>query len=74
MLLKNLETGDMMTAWGGISALGLGISLLWTEASKRGFSMKDIVRWTSERTARFAGLEGVKGAIAVGLDADFSGA
>ncbi|KAG8922433.1 hypothetical protein FRC02_011859 [Tulasnella sp. 418] len=70
--LKRIDTdGDFMTAWGGISTLGLGLSLLWTEGKKRGVSLGKILDWTSVKTAKHAGLEGVKGAISVGYDADF---
>src|SRR5262245_23431408 len=41
--LKNIDTGNVMTAWGGISTLGLGLSLLWTEGKKRGVGIKQIV-------------------------------
>ena len=68
--LKNLESGDVMSAWGGISTLGLGLNLLWTEAQKRGFGIGDIVRWTCKETAKHASLEGRKGFIKVGWDAD----
>ena len=68
--LKLMEEGDIMGAWGGISTLGLGLSLLWTEGRRRGVSVKEIFRWVCEGTARHAGLEGRKGAIRVGMDAD----
>jgi allantoinase len=68
--LKRLGDGDFMGAWGGISTLGLGLGLLWTEARARGFGVCDVVRWVCERTAAHAGLEGSKGQLAVGLDAD----
>jgi allantoinase len=69
--LKRVETdGDFMSAWGGISTLGLGLSLLWTEGRERGVKIGQIVRWMSERTALHAGLHGSKGAIREGLDAD----
>lgn len=70
--LKALETGDFMTAWGGISTLGLGLSLLWTEGKKRGISLAKIVQWTSVNTAKHVGLGEVKGAIREGFDADFA--
>ncbi|KAI0053444.1 allantoinase [Auriscalpium vulgare] len=69
--LKKVDSGDIMGAWGGISTLGLGLSLLWTEGSKRGISISKILRWTSEQTARHAGLDETKGKLAVGYDADF---
>ena len=62
--------GDLLAAWGGISTLGLGLSLLWTEARARGVPLARVVDWLCVRTARHAGLDGRKGRIAVGLDAD----
>lgn len=69
--LKHIDTGDIEKAWGGISALQFGISLIWTEAKERGFSLIDIARLMSSETAKFAGLDSVKGAIKVGNHADF---
>ncbi len=69
--LKHIDTGDIEKAWGGISALQFGISLIWTEARERGFSLVDITRLMSTETAKFAGLDSVKGAIKVGNHADF---
>ena len=69
--LKHIDTGDIEKAWGGISALQFGISLIWTEAKERGFSLVDIARLMSTETAKFAGLDTIKGAIKVGNHADF---
>jgi allantoinase len=69
--LKHIDTGDIEKAWGGISALQFGISLIWTEAKQRGFTLVDIARLMSTETAKFAGLDSVKGAIKVGNHADF---
>jgi allantoinase len=68
--LKRTETGDFMSAWGGIGGVQFGFSAVWTEAEKRGASLLDVVKWMSAAPARHAGLEGKKGAIAVGCDAD----
>jgi len=68
--LKRLEQGDVMRAWGGISTLGFGLSLLWTEGRKRKVPIGTILRWVSENTASHAGLGDTKGKIAVGYDAD----
>lgn len=65
-----LKEGDFLTAWGGVSALGLGLQILWTEASKRGFSIADISRLTSENTAKQVQLYPRKGSLSVGSDAD----
>jgi allantoinase len=62
--------GDFLRAWGGIAALELALPAMWTEARLRGVSLPDLVRWMSAAPARLAGLEAVKGAIAVGRDAD----
>lgn len=68
--LKRCDDGDIMAAWGGISTLGLGLSVLWTEGRKRGASIGRIVEWTCVNTARHASLDMQKGKIAVGYDAD----
>lgn len=67
--VKMLKDKDIMSAWGGISTLGLGLSLLWTEGGKRGISLGTILKWTCEATAKHAGLDS-KGALRVGADAD----
>jgi allantoinase len=68
----DLKTDDFATAWGGISGLQLSLSAVWTAARARGYGMEDVVRWMSSRTAGLVGLDDRKGAIAVGLDADFA--
>ena len=68
--LKSLETGDFMTAWGGISSLGLALPAVWTEASRRGFDLSQLATWLCEEPARLAGLGDRKGRIAPGYDAD----
>ncbi|KAG1890254.1 hypothetical protein F4604DRAFT_1914801 [Suillus subluteus] len=68
--LKKFEEGNIMTAWGGINSLGFGLSLLWTEGQKRGISLGQIIRWTSEETAKHAGLSSSKGRLSVGHDGD----
>lgn len=69
--MKCSDSGDFLRAWGGISSLQLSLPLLWTMASARGFSLADVVRWLCAGPARLAGLDGRKGAIAMGCDADF---
>ncbi|KAL2280135.1 hypothetical protein FJTKL_12748 [Diaporthe vaccinii] len=64
------EDGDFFKAWGGVSSLGLGLSILWTEAADHGARIEDIVRCTSTNTARQVGLEQDKGDIDVGFDGD----
>jgi allantoinase len=68
----DLKTGDFATAWGGISGLQLGLAAVWTEARRRGHTLEDVARWMSARPAALVGLDGRKGAIAPGRDADFA--
>lgn len=68
--LKALEVGDFVAAWGGVSGLQLALPVVWTEASARGHSLVDIVRWMCAGPARLAGFTGKKGTIAAGADAD----
>ncbi|GAA2443167.1 allantoinase AllB [Streptomyces glaucus] len=68
----DLKTDDFATAWGGISGLQLSLAAVWTEARGRGHSLEDVARWMSAHPARLVGLDGRKGAIAPGRDADFA--
>ncbi len=70
--LKRTEDGDFMGAWGGIAGLQWSFLAVHTEAKKRGFSLEDVTRWMSRNPARHARLSSRKGAIEVGLDADFT--
>jgi allantoinase len=67
--LKFLEEGNLQKAWGGISSLQFGLSIIWTEGNKRGLSVGDVSRLMSERPAQFLRLE-QKGKLAIGMDAD----
>ena len=62
--------GDFFSAWGGVSSVGLGLSILWTECRKRKFAIEDVVGWCCRHTARQVGLEQQKGDLRVGLDGD----
>jgi allantoinase len=68
--LKKLDEGDFRGAWGGIASLQLALSAVWTGARERGFTLSDLAEWMCAAPARLAGLEGRKGAIAPGYDAD----
>jgi allantoinase len=69
--MKRLDEGSFKTAWGGISSLSLALPVIWTEASRRGFTLTDLTRWMCEEPARLAGCAARKGRIAEGFDADF---
>ncbi|RDA88575.1 hypothetical protein CP532_5860 [Ophiocordyceps camponoti-leonardi (nom. inval.)] len=69
--------GDFTQAWGGIASVGLGLSILQTEAKKRSqqqndssWSIVDAVRLCCQATASQVGLGHRKGGLRKGLDAD----
>jgi allantoinase len=62
--------GDFMAAWGGIASLQLTLPLVWSWARGRGPGVADLAAWLAAAPARLAGLDGRKGAIAPGHDAD----
>lgn len=68
--LKRREAGDFMAAWGGIASLQLRLPAVWTEARERGYEIERVVEWLAAAPARLVGLDGRKGAISVGHDAD----
>ncbi|ORY27794.1 hypothetical protein BCR39DRAFT_537249 [Naematelia encephala] len=68
--IPELKKGDFMRAWGGVSGLGLGLSLLWTEFRGE-VGLERITSWLSSAQAAQVGLEGRKGELRTGADADF---
>ncbi|MDQ6739924.1 MAG: allantoinase AllB, partial [Actinomycetota bacterium] len=54
--LKDLENGDFAVAWGGVSSLQLGLSLIWTEARQRGITLEQVISWMSTKPAQLARL------------------
>jgi allantoinase len=68
--MKRLEEGSFRSAWGGISSLSVALPVMWTEASRRGFTLMEIAGWMAEGPARLAGCSLRKGRIAAGYDAD----
>jgi allantoinase len=69
--MKALDSGDFTKAWGGISSLQLTLSTLWTFSVKQGCTdVSQPARWLSAAPAKLVGLDGRKGKIAQGYDAD----
>ncbi|TGE26953.1 allantoinase AllB [Hymenobacter metallicola] len=68
--LKQIESGDFTTAWGGIASLQLALPVLWTAAQQRGASLNDLATWLSTNPAKLIGQSSRKGQIAPGFDAD----
>ncbi len=78
--LKRFDTMSFFDAWGGITSVGYGLSIMWTkvleknESSQRRSHMTiaEISTWLSYNTAKQAGLLYCKGSIKVGKCADFA--
>jgi allantoinase len=68
--LKRRAEGDFLKAWGGIASLQLRLPAVWTEARARGHAIERVSEWVAAAPARLVGLEGRKGAIRAGCDAD----
>lgn len=66
------ETPNYMEAWGGISSLQFGLSVMQTAAPGGSLEWSDVARWLSEAPARLIGLGDRKGRIAPGYDADLA--
>jgi allantoinase len=62
--------GDFFSAWGGIASLQLSLAAVWTGARARGVAPERIAEWMSAGPARLARLDGRKGTLAAGYDAD----
>jgi allantoinase len=69
-ILKRRDAGDFFVAWGGIASLQLSPSVVWTAMRERGLPIERLVQWMSAAPARLAGLDGRKGQIKSGCDAD----
>ncbi len=69
--MKHLDTGNFLTAWGGIASVSVALPVVWTGLRTRGFNLLDAARLLSQKPAQIAGLAAHKGAIAPGYDADF---
>jgi allantoinase len=68
--MKRLHEGSFQTAWGGIASLSVALPVMWTEASRRGFTLVDLACWMAAVPALLAGCAASKGRIAEGCDAD----
>ncbi|EGD98858.1 allantoinase [Trichophyton tonsurans CBS 112818] len=73
------KSGDFMEAWGGISSVGLGLPILWTEIQRRfkgDFTpagkpfLEEIAQWCCSNTAAQVSCDKLKGSLAVGYDGD----
>ncbi len=68
--LKEIASGNLLKAWGGIASLQFALPVLWTAAGKRKITMEKVVEWLCEKPAAFIGKGNLKGKIVEGFDAD----
>ncbi len=69
--LKELKSGNLAKAWGGIAGLQFLLSAAWT-ALKNDLTLEEFIPLLTARPAGLAGLNGQKGALKPGFDADIT--
>lgn len=69
--LKEIESGNIKKAWGGIAGLQFLLSACWT-ALKKDLSLETFIPKLTTNTAKFLRIDGRKGKIALGYDADIT--
>jgi allantoinase len=67
--LKQLDSGNLLTAWGGIAGLQFLLAASWT-ALKNEMGLEEFIPLLTEHPAAFLGLQQRKGFIREGYDAD----
>lgn len=68
--LKELQSGNLKKAWGGISSIQFALPALWTAAKKHNCTELNIAKWLSENPAKLVSPTLKKGKLEVGYDAD----
>ena len=68
--MKRREEGRWDNAWGGIAGLGLALPVFFTALCKRGVNPARVGEWMAAAPERLAGMQGRKGRLAAGADAD----
>ncbi|MGZ8552558.1 MAG: allantoinase AllB [Chitinophagaceae bacterium] len=69
--MKEMQSGDFIKAWGGISSLQFALPVLWTGAKKHDCDLIQMTKWLCSNPAILPGLQHRKGKIQKGYDADF---
>jgi allantoinase len=70
--LKEIQSGNLKKAWGGIASLQFSLPVFWTKARTCGFDITDIERLMCRNTSRLAGIDSRKGCLEPGFDADIT--
>ena len=69
--LKEIESGNLLKAWGGISGLQYLISASWTSL-KGQLTLDEFIPLLTENPAKYLGIQNQKGALQKGMDADIT--
>ncbi|MCO6493144.1 MAG: allantoinase AllB [Phaeodactylibacter sp.] len=69
--IKELDSGNLRKAWGGIAGLQFLLPASWT-ALRQHLSLEEFIPLATSRPARFIGADHRKGFIKEGLDADLT--
>ena len=69
--IKQIDTGNFMTAWGGIAGLQFSLPVLWSILKNKEDGLSLLVEKMIRQPAKLCGLANQKGKIAPGYDADF---
>jgi allantoinase len=68
--LKEIDSGNLKKAWGGISSVQFSLPIVWTAGKKRNLNLEQLAKLMSENVAKFIGFDKRKGKIKEGYDAD----
>jgi len=68
--IKEVKSGNLWEAWGGIVGGQCLLTATWTKAKQRGISIELLAQWLCENPANFIGFNKSKGKIEKGYDAD----
>ena len=68
--IKEIESGNLQKAWGGIAGLQFLLPASWTSL-KEHLSVEQFIPLITQKPAQFLGIDTQKGSITIGYDADF---
>ena len=68
--IKEIKSGNLLKAWGGIAGLQFLLSASWTSLKDQ-ISLEKFIPLLTKHPAKFLNIDDRKGEIKIGLDADF---
>ncbi|TNE52847.1 MAG: allantoinase AllB [Bacteroidetes bacterium] len=68
--IKEIESGNLLKAWGGISSIQFALPVVWTAGKKHQLPLEKLAFLMAEQVARFLGIQEQKGHISEGARAD----